>query len=635
VRAQIRRRPVFGGLIAVVCAAAAFIQPAPANATANPWPHAAVGGFATASGGFWVAFADGSVGAHGNAFDQGDAAGIQLNAPIVAGAATPRGGYWLAGADGGVFTFGGARYEGGLGGTHLNGAIVGMAATPSGNGYWLAARDGGVFAFGDAGFYGSLGSRKLNSPVVGIAPTTSGRGYRLVAGDGGVFSFGDATFRGSVPGLGAHIGDAIGIAPTPDGSGYWIARSSGTVYAFNAARFGSYTPGACDAVAGIFANPASAGYRLVTRAGATVPFGAPLAGMGISGTQRWCSSQTTCPGTFNRVADYQHALDTTGPLWEGSDGGTIIDLGDGRRIWLFGDTYLGPSGTTNLLPGFRLVHNTIAVQQAGCIEFRTGGAGTFTTSYFAEPAPDEWYWPLDGVVDRHAGLVYVTVMHLRTAPGPAGFGWREVDTRLIALDYHSLVPLFTRPMPRTALLLWGASMTQTGDTIYVYARGGDKPRQYVARTTFGHLLDGAWDYWNGHAWSSQPLVGQLKFRTAIGGPDAGPTPAVTVDQYGSGYLASAKRCDILCPDLTAWYASSPQGPWYAVNANGGALLTTTPRLARQVTYGGHLMQTRAGWIGVWSSNFLGISTLKHACGLLFAAPHDLPTPAQLAAQHPG
>jgi hypothetical protein len=405
------------------------------------------------------------------------------------------------------------------------------------------------------------------------------------------------------------------------------------VYAFgSAAPVGGYAPGPCDPVTGIFANPAARGYRLVTGAGATIPFGAPLAGTGMSSTQRWCSAQTVCPGHFDSVADYQRALDTAGPLWAGSDGGVTVDLGDGRRIWLFGDTYLGPSGTAHLLPGFRLVHNTIAVQQAGCIEFRTGGVAGHPASYFAEPAPNEWYWPMDAVVDRAAGLVYVSVMHLASALGPSGFAWRQVDTRIIALDYHSLVPLFTRALPTTASLFWGASMMQTSSAIYLYARGGDKPRQYVARTTLAHLLDGGWEYWNGHAWSSQAIVGQLSFRTSTGAADPGPTPAANVEQYGSGYLASAKRCDILCSDLTAWYASSPQGPWHAVNDNGGRLLTTTIRYPSQVVYGGHLMQTRAGWVGAWSANILGISTLKHACGLLFATPIDLPTPDQLAAR---
>ena len=70
--------------------------------------------------------------------------------------ATPGGrGYWMAKPDGGVFTFGDAGFYGSAAGVHLDAPVVAMAATPTGHGYWLAAADGGVFSFGDAGFYGS------------------------------------------------------------------------------------------------------------------------------------------------------------------------------------------------------------------------------------------------------------------------------------------------------------------------------------------------------------------------------------------------------------------------------------------------------------------------------------------------
>ncbi|WP_276947576.1 hypothetical protein, partial [Ferrimicrobium acidiphilum] len=76
---------------------------------------------------------------------------------------TASAGYLLAGADGSVYGFGtqtyGSTYSDGitgLSGSHpLNAPIVGMAATSNGGGYWMVGKDGGVFNFGNATNYGS------------------------------------------------------------------------------------------------------------------------------------------------------------------------------------------------------------------------------------------------------------------------------------------------------------------------------------------------------------------------------------------------------------------------------------------------------------------------------------------------
>ncbi len=188
--------------------------------------------------GYWVVGADGRVAPFGAAPALGDAAGLPLNAPIVAAATTSSGrGYWLAGGDGSVLAFGDAADLGSARAFGLKAPIVGMAATPSGRGYWLLGGDGGVFSFGDAGFFGSTGAVVLNQPVVDLAPTTTGSGYWLVAADGGVFAFGDATFHGSTGAL--HLSrPVVSLTPSPTG-GYWMVGSDGGIFAFDTPFHGS------------------------------------------------------------------------------------------------------------------------------------------------------------------------------------------------------------------------------------------------------------------------------------------------------------------------------------------------------------------------------------------------------------
>jgi hypothetical protein len=203
----------------------------PSDASASPNSYA-VGIAATPDGGgYWIAYSDGAVSAHGDAQMFGSIIGNDLNAPITEIVSTPSSmGYWLVAADGGIFSFGAAQYYGSLGGMHLNASVVSMAATPDGRGYWLVAADGGVFAFGDAQFFGSTANDHLNRPVVGIAATPDGRGYWLVAADGGVFAFGDAQFFGSTGDLVLNA-PIDGLAVDDESGGYWLSAFDGGVFA--------------------------------------------------------------------------------------------------------------------------------------------------------------------------------------------------------------------------------------------------------------------------------------------------------------------------------------------------------------------------------------------------------------------
>ncbi|MBN1345203.1 MAG: hypothetical protein JXQ73_21085, partial [Phycisphaerae bacterium] len=47
--------------------------------------------------------------------------------------------------------------------------------------------------------------------------------------------------------------------------------------------------------------------------------------------------------------------------WTGADADYSVDLGDGRTLWLYGDTWIGSVAGDRHAPGSHLVNNTIAV----------------------------------------------------------------------------------------------------------------------------------------------------------------------------------------------------------------------------------------------------------------------------------
>jgi hypothetical protein len=644
-----RGRTVLAGLVF----AALFpgvARTSPAHAVAPAGEHHVTGAFPTPDGGgFWLAYADGRVSTAGGAPHAGDASRLPLNGPVVGGSSTRDGrGYWLVGSDGGIFSYGRARFFGSMGGRRLNQPVFSMTPTRSGRGYWLVARDGGVFSFGDARFYGSAGSLRLNAPIVGITTSPSGRGYRMVAADGGIFSYGDVPFYGSLPGRGIDVRDVVGMAPTPTNKGYWIARRNGKVYGFgDAVNFGAFAPSACDPVTGVIANPSAPGYRLVMASGHTVPFGDAPGGSRVTGRPRACpgaapvapatpARQRMCRAALATTADYQALLDTRGPVWSGADGAFPVDLGDGRRLWLFGDTFSGPTDATRILDGYAFVRNSVAVEEGTCFDFRLGGSKQSPMDFLPRPVGGQWFWPLDGVVDHDTGLVHLTALRLQRADGPVGFRWRVIDHALVTLDAGSLQFRSWAPMPRWAFLHWGLSLVEHDGWVYVYARADIAGvRHYVARTRANGLLGAAWEFFDGSSWSAdQSTIQPMEFQRSDGTPDDAPLPALSVERYGDGFLASAKRCDILCDDVTAWYAPTPNGPWHAVNANRGRVATTLAEHGL-IVYGGRLVPSADGTMMVlWSVNDGGATRDKYAYGPRLTAPVGLPDAASLAAEYP-
>jgi hypothetical protein len=628
------RNAILVSVLACAALVAVPAAPVPPAGAANSWGGFATGGFSSPNGdGFWVTYANGGVTPYNKAKSFGDASALPLNAPMLSGASNPAGtGYWLVATDGGIFTYGSAQFYGSTGNKRLAAPIFAMTSTKSGRGYWLVARDGGVFTFGDARFFGSAGRIPLAQPITGITTSPTGNGYRMVAKDGGIFSFGDVPYFGSLPGRGIHVNDVVAMAPTPTNRGYWIVRRTGHVYRFGDAQWlGRYQATTCDPVVGIFSNPKQQGFRIVAQSGATIPFGDAPGGTKATGTPRACVEQKACRPALNTAADYQAVFNTRGPIWSGADGATAVGLGDGRRLWLFGDTFSGPVNATDILPGADFLRNGIGVEKGNCITYKIGGGSVFAKAdWIPRTGSDQWIWPMDGVVDRENNVVYVSAMNVKWQDGVSqGFRWRVLDHKIVTLDLQSFAWRATEPMPRGNGFDWGSSMVHQGDWVYVYAVR-DGPKQYVARTRIEHLRDGAWEYWNGAMFTQIASEAvPMSFFTFTGTPETGPHPGVTVERYGSGYLASAKRCDLLCSDLSAWYAPTPQGPWYAVNNNAGRIATTT-HPADRIAYGGHLVPHSGLWLAVWSQNRVHQTSEKYAYGPKVAAPANLPTADALA-----
>ncbi|GGT72078.1 DUF4185 domain-containing protein [Streptomyces coeruleorubidus] len=266
--------------------------------------------------------------------------------------------------------------------------------------------------------------------------------------------------------------------------------------------------------------------------------------------------------------------------WTGGDGTHSVRLPDGRVLWLFSDTYLGrvygppnPAGESHAWRDTTapLVRNSAVLMRDGRLET------TLPAPLFADPAPNQWRWPVAARVEpRSPGSseqVVRVLLWVRTAgQAPWIYGVptaTEVATlSLPDLRLESVVKVLDQqlvPDP-SRRVLFGTTLVEEDGWTYVY--GGDdgqaasRPAShaYVARVPEGRLGDpAAWRYWTGSSWAAaarpRPVLGD--------GQRRGVGSAFSVVRDGGTYVLFTMAAGTKgLTTVASYWACSPAGPWH-------------------------------------------------------------------------
>lgn len=124
--------------------------------------------------------------------------------------------------------------------------------------------------------------------------------------------------------------------------------------------------------------------------------------------------------------------------WTGGDGSHSIDLGQGKSLWLFADSWVGEV-EGGLDKGERKTMRMVN-QAAGVLDTRTGqfrflippneGKGFWKPD---DPEGKHWYWPGDAV--KVGDQLFVFLFRLTIRPeGEPGFAFRQVGTDCVCID---------------------------------------------------------------------------------------------------------------------------------------------------------------------------------------------------------
>ncbi len=202
------------------------------------------------------------------------------------------------------------------------------------------------------------------------------------------------------------------------------------------------------------------------------------------------------------------------PRWLGGDGGSSVDLGDGRVLWLFGDSFVATT-TRHLRTESALIRNSIAIQTgydpvSATVRFYWRKKNNRPQSFFPEEGMT-WSWPGQGIVTD--GFLLIFLLQIRPADNDLGFEFAG-SKALRVFNFKNkpekwrLCRASTPPNPYRIITGSGGIVRDDG---YLYAFCPDESKThdvYLARwpgeeVRQGNLKNPQW--WAGHprGWCEQ------------------------------------------------------------------------------------------------------------------------------------
>jgi hypothetical protein len=255
------------------------------------------------------------------------------------------------------------------------------------------------------------------------------------------------------------------------------------------------------------------------------------------------------------------------PLWLGGDAAFSADLGGGRVLWMFGDSFVASkSGATRRQSAF--IHNSIAIQTGydpsqATISFYTPKRHGRTT----ELAPNKgstWLWPLHGIrIGDRLLLFYMRMApdHRKDSLGFQSVGWAAF---LIANPDEDPSQWRLRTLEGPEMqgkMLVGMSLVRVSEYLDAFVLDDVAHHAYLLRWHANDAGEGRLnspEWWCGadEGWQHNSACRAIVVR------DAGTEFSVQPDPRGTGFVEVRSR-GFGATDITMRHADHLEGPWGA------------------------------------------------------------------------
>ena len=249
------------------------------------------------------------------------------------------------------------------------------------------------------------------------------------------------------------------------------------------------------------------------------------------------------------------------PRWLGADAAYSIDLGHGRVLWMFGDTFVArKSGDTRKTAAF--VRNTIAMQigydpSHASIKFYWRSRNGVASEMFPSEGPI-WMWPASGIRLGDTLILFCA----RVAPdfSQNSLGFRTVGWAAYRVDNPDEEPgawTFKKVAGDNDKVLIATAALREGGYIYLLGNDDKEHDVYLARlgveaATMGKVNGLEW--WSGSDWQSQPSKRRPLIRAV------GTESSLQRDPRGEGYLEINSQ-GFGASDIVMRHAPHLEGPW--------------------------------------------------------------------------
>ncbi|MBQ1024546.1 fibronectin type III domain-containing protein [Micromonospora sp. C95] len=256
----------------------------------------------------------------------------------------------------------------------------------------------------------------------------------------------------------------------------------------------------------------------------------------------------------SRLTELFNLYGDTSGRWSGADRTTSVRLPDGRLLWLFSDTFLGPVDPDGSRPRTAAFINNSAVVQQGeeLRETVHGGSPEEPKALVPPPAADQFYWIGDAQVVGESLQVLVN-RYRRTGAGPLDHALMESALATFALP--ALTPTGLRALPLGDRVAWGATLLRDGGHTYIYGTEavGETKFAHVARTS-GDDLGAQWEFWTGTGWVADAAA-STRVLSGVG-------TAYGLQRIDDRYVLVTHENNLaLSAELVAYTAAGPTGPF--------------------------------------------------------------------------
>jgi hypothetical protein len=251
------------------------------------------------------------------------------------------------------------------------------------------------------------------------------------------------------------------------------------------------------------------------------------------------------------------------PLWLGADAAFSIDLGHGRVLWIFEDSFVARRpGATRKQSTF--VHNTVAIQHGydpsrAAIKFYWRHAASGPAEIFPSEG-NVWMWPSAGIRLGNTLLLFAERVTSSTAADSLGFkgiGWNAYTVSNPDDDPSHWTLKKVAQVDDSVIM--ASAVLRDDHSILLFGQSDVAHDLYAARLSTQSAASGNLNHlqwWTGTGWQSSASLRKPLIH------DAGTETSVQRDPQGAGFLEVNSQ-GFGASDIVLRRAPHIEGPWSA------------------------------------------------------------------------